>query len=158
LANAVTLNSANTTLGGAAPFDRPLTLSGAVTLTGISTLAANGPATLSGNVGGAGALIKGGTSTLTLGGSNSYAGATQVTAGTLLVNGSQPGAVAVTGGTLGGTGSTGLVATAGQAVVSPGSPAGGRGTLSASGANFSNGGSLTLQLAGYTTPGVDYDR
>jgi fibronectin-binding autotransporter adhesin len=59
-------------------------------------------------VSGSGSITKFGTNTLTLTGTNSYAGATNVNGGTLLVNGDQSAATGLTtvgmGATLGGTG------------------------------------------------------
>src|SRR5262249_50737431 len=83
-------------------------------------------------------LVKAGTGTLTLGGSNTSTGATTASAGSLLVNGSlsvtSPVSVA-TGATLGGSGTVGNVSSlAGQSgIVNPGSPAPGPdGTLTVS--------------------------
>ncbi len=64
--------------------------------------------TYAGIVSGTGALTKQGTGTLTLTGASTYTGATNVSAGTLLVNGSLTSAVTVANGaSLGGTGSVG---------------------------------------------------
>ncbi len=78
---------------------------------------------------GAGGLTKDGLGTLTLTGANSYAGATFVNAGTLLVNGDQSaatGAITVlSGATLGGTGTIGgNVAMLDGAILAPGESAG----------------------------------
>ncbi|MHA4838718.1 autotransporter-associated beta strand repeat-containing protein [Sphingopyxis sp. MSC1_008] len=66
---------------------------------------------IDGVISGAGALTKSGTGILTLSGSNSYAGATNVNAGTLLVNGNQSAATGLltvaSGATLGGNGRIG---------------------------------------------------
>ena len=59
---------------------------------------------------GTGALVKNGTGTWTLSGDNTYTGATNVSAGTLIINGSTSNASLVTvgiNGTLGGTGTVG---------------------------------------------------
>lgn len=64
--------------------------------------------TYAGIISGTGALTKQGAGTLTLTGAHTYSGATNVSAGTLLVNGSLTSAVTVANGaTLGGTGSVG---------------------------------------------------
>ena len=92
-----------------------------------------------------------------LAGNNSFKGGTQVSAGTLQVDGSQPGSGAlVSGGTLKGTGSMGSVVLASaSASVAPGdSP----GILTCS--NFNNGGgigTLKIELNG-TTAGTGYSQ
>jgi fibronectin-binding autotransporter adhesin len=104
--------------------------------------------------GSGGGLTKTGTGTLTLTGSNLYTGTTTVSAGTLLVNGSQPGsAVTLIGGTLGGVGTVGPV-TATGGTVSPGqSP----GILSSGNLALSGSSALSIELNG-TTPGTQYDQ
>ncbi|QET03918.1 autotransporter domain-containing protein (plasmid) [Cupriavidus pauculus] len=72
-----------------------------------------------------GGLIKIGTGTLTLSGTNTYTGATQVSAGTLAVNGSVPGAVTVNNGaTLSGAGSVGSTLIASGGTRAPGNSIG----------------------------------
>ncbi len=96
-----------------------------------------------GSGGGTLALTKAGTNTLTLSGTNTYTGATDVNAGTLLVDGSIASGSAVTvgtNGTLGGTGTIhGTLAVAG--VLSPGTGLGDKQTLDA-GTTTWNGGSI----------------
>ncbi|MCX6894061.1 MAG: autotransporter-associated beta strand repeat-containing protein, partial [Verrucomicrobia bacterium] len=68
------------------------------------------------------ALVKAGTNTLTLSGTNTYAGATTISNGTLLLNGSLAGgAVQVNGGALGGSGLiNGAVTVASGGTLQPG--------------------------------------
>jgi len=86
-------------------------------------------ATLTGNLSGGGTLVYGGPGTLTLSGSNSYTGATNVNAGTLLINGDQTGATGnvtvASGATLGGAGIIGgAVTVSDNAILAPGASAG----------------------------------
>jgi autotransporter-associated beta strand protein len=94
----VTFNSAGYTIAG-----NTLTLAN-------STITANADATISSSLAGSG-LIKAGNNTLTLSGTNSYTGATNVNAGKLVIDGNNSaatGAVTVaSGATLGGTGTVG---------------------------------------------------
>jgi autotransporter-associated beta strand protein len=92
------------------------------------------------------ALNKITSSTLTLGGTNTYTGATAISNGTLLVNGSITGPITVySGGTLGGIGTlhSNLLANAG-ATVAPGSSSA-IGTLTVSG-TITNGGTILMKL------------
>jgi hypothetical protein len=90
--------------------------------------------------------------TLALSGVDNYTGGTTVSAGTLLVNGSDPSAVAVSAGaTLGGVGTVGAVTSSGT--VAPGTTAGSTGTLTTG--NLTPGpGMLSLDLTSATA----YDR
>ena len=96
--------SASTTTVGTASFDVRTTNSlnsGTVTF----NQSAGATQIVNGVVTGSGGLLKSGPGVLILAGNNSYAGATTVGNGTLLVNGSVNGSVTVAGGaTLGGTG------------------------------------------------------
>ena len=131
---------------------------GAVTLTAGGN---NSSTTFSGllqNGSGTVALTKTGTGTLTLSGANTYSGITTVSAGTLLVNGSQAAsAVSLNGGTLGGIGSVGAITSTGSGgSVSAGQ--GGPGMLSSGNVNWSSGSpSFVVQMNG-TTPGTAYDQ
>lgn len=96
-------------------------------------------------------ITKDGAGKWVLSGSNSYTGATTVSAGTLLVNGNQSGAVGAVSvaanAILGGTGTLGGVSAAITGTVAPGL-SGSLGTLTFAGSamNFSSGGSLLAQL------------
>jgi autotransporter-associated beta strand protein len=156
LANPVTLG--NATLGGSFP----LTLSGPVTLTGSRTVTVTntGTTTLAGAVGQSGgtwSLTKAGAGTLVLAGTNTYAGGTAVSAGTLLVNGSQ-GAGAVTvaaGATLGGSGTTGPVSVKSGGTLLPGAGTGSPAVLNTGNLTLSSGSTFTAALNG-TTAGSGY--
>src|SRR5262245_22708000 len=100
---------------------------GAVTL-GSATLTGGGDnssTTFSGAISGTGGLVKQGTGTLTLTGVSTYAGPTNVDAGTLVVNGVLASSVFVnSGGTLKGTGTIGSLIVGNGAVLSPGNSIG----------------------------------
>ena len=82
-----------------------LNVTDAVTLTGTGGIFdVTGNSTASGAIGGTGGLWKNGTGTLTLTGTNSYTGNTNVEKGKLVVNGSLASSVRILkNGTLGGT-------------------------------------------------------
>lgn len=88
--------------------------------------------------GSGGSLIKVGAGTLTLGGANTYTGATTVNAGTLAVTGSLASLVTVnSGGTLAGTGTVNnIVAVGSGGTVGPGLSVG---TLSTGSVTFVSG-------------------
>jgi autotransporter-associated beta strand protein len=153
LANAVTL-AGNAAIGGS----YALTLTGSVTLTGNRTLTVTdtGGATISGAIGqstsGLG-LTKAGVGTLVLSASNTYTGATTVSAGTLLVNGVITSAVTVaSGATLGGSGTTGAVTVLSGGILLPGS-SGQPGILSAGNVSLNGGATFNVALDG-STPGA----
>ena len=75
--------------------------------------------TFSGAISGDGSLTKTGASTLTLSGANNYAGATDVSGGALVVNGSLGNTALTvrTGAQLGGSGSIGSIGSSGEALV-----------------------------------------
>jgi uncharacterized repeat protein (TIGR01451 family) len=127
-----------------------LTEGGNNTTTSFSGLIQNGSGTV--------ALTKLGTGTLTLSGANTYSGNTTVSAGTLLVNGSQASsAVSVDGGRLGGTGTVGPISsTASGGTVAPGQS--GPGIFSSGNVNWSSGSpAFAIELNG-TTAGSGYDQ
>ncbi len=105
-------------------------LSGAGTVQlGSATLtlgSGNTSTTFSGAVNGTGGLIKQGSGALTLSGVNTYTGATQIDAGSLVVNGSIAGsAVTVgSGARLGGSGTVGATTVASGGVLAPGNSLG----------------------------------
>jgi len=91
--------------------------------------------TLAGAISGSGELLQTGSGTTILTAANSYTGATQVLAGTLLINGNQSAASGLTSvaanATLGGTGTIGGSVMLGDGTLAPG--AGGAGTLTING-------------------------
>lgn len=104
-----------------------------------------------------GQLWKQGTGTFTLTGNNTYDGTTEVQAGTLLVNGSQPQSDVNVGavGILGGSGTVGIINNVAGGVVAPGSSPG---ILTCSNVVFSGVSSdFTVELAGLF-PGSGYDQ
>ena len=101
-------------------------------------------------------LTKGGAGTLTLAGVNTYSGATTVTAGTLLVDGSIASPVTVnSGGTLGGAGTISNTVTVNSGgTLSPGSSTA---ILNTGALTLTAGSTLTIEING-TTVGTQYDR
>jgi autotransporter-associated beta strand protein/T5SS/PEP-CTERM-associated repeat protein len=133
-ANSFAPNSAFTVASGAtlnlASFNQTIgSLAGAGSVTlGAATLTTgndNTSTTFSGAISGTGGLVKQGTGALTLTGASSYTGATNINAGTLVVNGSLASSVFVnSGGTLRGTGSIGSLTVGNGAALSPGNSIG----------------------------------
>jgi len=150
------------TLGSAARMNADagtLTVSGGITNGGfLLTVGGAGNTTISTTaISGTGGLTKDGTGTVTLSASNTYTGTTTVSAGTLLVNGSQgSSAVSLNGGTLGGTGTVGAITSTGSGgSVAPGV---GVGILASGNVNWSSGSpGFVVQLNG-TTAGTGYDQ
>ncbi|MBB3342160.1 autotransporter-associated beta strand repeat-containing protein [Luteimonas sp. RC10] len=94
--------------------------------------------TFAGAISGRGRIVQAGTGTTVLTGANAYTGATDVAAGTLLVNGDQRAATGATsvasGATIGGAGVIGGdVAVASGATLAPGASTGAPGTLTIAG-------------------------
>jgi len=93
---------------------------------------------------------------MALSGNNSYSGTSFASRGTLLINGVQPvSPILVNGGTLGGTGTVGIITVNNGSTVSPGASPG---ILNSSNLTFSSGtATFTVELNG-TTPGAGYDQ
>lgn len=113
--------------------------------------------TVAGTIGGGAQTIslnKVGNGTLTLGGANTYIGATIVSAGTLLVNGSLGNTtVSVTGGTLGGSGAiAGTVSVASAAKFSAGNSIE---SLATGALTMASGSTLVFEAANNTSTGAD---
>src|SRR5205823_65029 len=105
-------------------------------------------------ISGSGSFTKAGSGTLTIAGDNTFNGTTFITAGTLLVNGSQPNSpISLSGGILGGTGNVSVIS-ASAGTVSPGASPG---ILTSSNVSFSSGMAFKVELNG-TTAGVNYDQ
>jgi fibronectin-binding autotransporter adhesin len=113
--------------------------------------------TYGGIAAGSGGLTKTSAGILVLNGNNTYTGTTTVSAGTVLVNGSQSSsAVSLNGGTLGGVGTVGTnTSTSSGGTVSPGSSPG---ILNTSDVNWSTGSpTFSIELNG-TSAGTGYDQ
>ena len=134
------------------------TIDNALALTGVATLNAGAAATLSGVISGSGGLTKTGSGSLTLSGSNTNSGATTVSAGTLLVDGSTNSATTVANGaTLAGGGTLGGdVTVQNGGTLSPGN--GGADTLTVNGnLTLDAGSTLALDING-ASAGSGYDQ
>ncbi len=135
-------------------------ISGAITLTGPSTVNVSNGATLrlSGVISGGFGLTKIGTGTLVLGATNSYSGTTTVNAGTLLANGFNTSPMVLAGGTLGGSGNAGSSLSATGGTIAPGNSPG---FLSIGGGshNMTLNAATTLNIEiGGTTSGTQHDQ
>ncbi|NGM51102.1 autotransporter outer membrane beta-barrel domain-containing protein [Caulobacter sp. 602-2] len=107
----------------------------------------SGQLTLAGAISGSGGFVQAGQGVTVLTGTNTYVGATDVMAGTLLVNGDHGGATGATsvasGATLGGAGVIGgLVSLADGATLAAGGASGAAGTLTINGGLSLAGGSI----------------
>jgi len=113
----------------------------------------NGSTAFSGLIEGSGEFRKYGTGTFELSGNNTYSDITEIYAGILLVNGSQPGSDVIVNspGTLGGIGTVGAIFSSGS--VAPGASAG---QLDSGSATLQSGSTFDVELDGYTP--VDYDQ
>ncbi len=109
-------------------------------------------------ISGTGTVTKTGAGTLTLTGTHTYTGTTTISVGTLVLSGTaSSSSFGISGGTLRGGGTCGALSL-NSGGVAPGIVAS-TGTLSASGnTNLSAGGTMTVRVAGYATPGTDHDR
>ena len=139
------------------------TLAGAGTLTGSLSYTSPATSNFPGNVAGSGAAVTlgSGAGVLVLGGSNTYTGATNANAGTLIVNGTHSGGGAYTIASLATLGGTGTISGANTVTlnaggfVAPGAAAGNNnvGTLTLPNFATSGGGTVNFDLAFATTAG-----
>ena len=159
----ITINSSGlldlSHLGNQADTVGSISGSGNLALGAASLLAGgdNSSTTFSGSVTGLGGrLHKMGTGTLTLTGTNSNTGQTQVAGGSLIVNGFQPQCPAMifSAGTLGGSGTVGNIDLASGTLAPGNSP----GILTCSNVIFSAADSVFKVELNGTVPGVGYDQ
>ncbi|BAN47411.1 Ig-like domain-containing protein [Metapseudomonas resinovorans] len=143
--------------GGTLAISGATTIDNDVSVTAGGTIRTDASATLSGVISGGATLIKSGSGTLTLTGAETHTGATTVSAGTLVVDGSTASATTVANGaTLAGTGSLGAVTVQSGGTLAPGGNA--TGILTIDGPlTMAAGSTLALQING-TTAGSDYDQ
>lgn len=122
--------------------------------TTLTTGSDNTSTTYSGGISGNGGVVKTGTGIWTLTGNSTYARATEVNAGTLLVNGSiVSSAVSVANGaTLGGTGTTGAVSVSNGGILAAGNSPG---VLHTGSLTLASGAILQEQIAGTATGAFD---
>lgn len=139
------------------------TIASDLTLSGSSTWTVNsGTVAISGLVAGnaASGIVKSGSGTVILSGTNTYDGATTISAGTFFINGNQTasnGAVNVSNATLGGTGTIGGVTTIGANGALVAGTASGIGKLTfTTNLSLSDTSVVAMELAG-TGRGTTYD-
>ncbi|QJR15134.1 IPTL-CTERM sorting domain-containing protein [Usitatibacter palustris] len=120
------------------------------------TVDSNGnTATFFGSIGGPGGLTKAGASSLLLAGTSTYSGATNVSAGSLIVNGSIVSPVSVaSGAVLTGGGVVGATNVAGGGTLAPGAAIG---NLRTGNLTLAAGSTLQVDLNG-PTPGTQHDQ
>ncbi|BCX49623.1 hypothetical protein HAHE_35310 [Haloferula helveola] len=145
----VNINAGTLDMGGTAQFSGG-NLSAAVNNDGILGFSTTADQEISGVVSGIGDIDKSGSGVLTLTGTNTYTGFTDVTGGTLLVNGDNSGATGAvtvsTGATLGGTGTIGGAISIDDGTLAPGASIG---TLTADAAITDTGsGTLLIEVDG----------
>ena len=142
-----TFNSAN--IGTTLTFNGPVNLN-----SNVLTVAGAGNTRFAAVVSGSGGITKNGSGTLTLSSNNSYSGTTSMVAGKLIVSGSQPNSsVALSGGTLSGTGRAGAINATGG-MIEPGS-ASAPGILNSGNVVLNPTTSLVIDLNG-TAAGTGY--
>jgi autotransporter-associated beta strand protein len=142
----------NATVTGLSGSGGDLAISGGTLTVNASTNSSFGQA-----ITGAGALSKSGVGTLTLTASNNFDGATTISGGSLVVNGTNTGSAVSIGstGTLGGTGSVGATTVQSGGFISPGNSIG---TLSVDTLTLEGGGGYVWEVADVTgSAGTDYD-
>ncbi|MDY3563725.1 autotransporter-associated beta strand repeat-containing protein [Gemmata sp. JC673] len=153
------LGTGAVTLGGSATFalTNGATIDNAVTLSGGTVSVASGSSALTGTVSGSGTLTKTGAGTLTLSAPAAYTGATTVSAGTLLVDGSiatSSGLTVASGATVGGSGALPATTVAAGGTLAPGNAPG---AVSTGALAFATGSTYAVELNG-TTAGTQYEQ
>ena len=154
----VTVNSSGLfNLNGIGEYFGSLSGSGNVTLGGAVPRIGNdgNSTTFTGVISGAGGVIKRGSGTQTFTGDNTYTGVTEIDVGTLIINGSQPQSPAevFSPGTLGGSGTVGIITTSGGNIAPGSSP----GILTCSNVTLNASAVFQVDLNG-PVAGVNYDQ
>ncbi|MFW6254186.1 MAG: PA14 domain-containing protein, partial [Chitinivibrionales bacterium] len=152
--NDITMNSATLSSSSNQAYDPAY--SGIFTISGTNTIHNNhdNSITISGAVGGTGSVTKTGAGELELCGTNTYTGATTVSAGTLKVNGSTASESAVTvAATLAGTGTVAGSVDARGGTIVPGD--GGAGTLSTGSLTLDNTSMLDFELGASSRDSIE---